>query len=1000
MPRSSAAKKQTANQHNPRHENGLAAPGKRIVKERSNGHLNGSTIGKTQPSTPPLPSPVLTAQSMTLQHASEIVANGLAGEGRMGCVGKLAQDTSVRRYSEGSSEGFDECQSGTNTANVMEEQPHRRIDVNASKNPAVHDGGAISLASTILRSCPLGDTIAILIILLQIPPTFLTIVHFLFVTLTFVPPSGTTIASIPTVADFFASSSGTPSLATVAIADVVFLIFWLFLWAPAQNFALDLSQAVIAVSLGGGYSGRNGGSTSAIMCTALITTSHVMRRTGFQQSGLRYVWSPRPLSKSGSVKSIPSLPDFQDSSNTTYGWIRSILAVHILTQGVVRILRRWISRREMIQPSSPAKKTDPEALVGAQIQADSSIATDSSSTTTNGSTTDGQATSTSANVRNTKERASSGKKKRKQGNHVRGQQPLWAALASTKIIVLKEYEQSKIKEESAGVEGSDINNLGSAPFDQEEGRIWITYVGSSDVCFHTSYFDSPDEDNLDCSNAHVLSTPGINKAKPFYVRINGANWSSTRICKPQFADSAEESKEQWTGEIFGLTPLTPYWCEFVRSEDDVVLYSTSITTQPAPTAESCKPTLTDSLGDALKLTLLATSVSSTPLHQSLRPSSPTTTLKNSILASENNINESRARLKRTRKDHKTTISALKREIDSFNSRLASSGNGDDRQRQRVLQITQLIRQAEDSTAAIAAQIESMGVIPEEDVQDWRDKKEAWEVARRCESRARNGLSDARTEANRQISNIESEKQTVQQKRDRLQGRHNKLIEQHDRITSANAQGLDEQERKAAEHAAKEAERQAMQQQYIDEINYFQRQIQENQSCSHQAWQQLHQVEAAYTQQHPSSQPLSSHHSPITPEGNLPGTVPSSSILSANHRSPSFVFPTFGVAPSSSLNTQPLNSEGRGRSSSMLSCISGFTDFYEADSLRPLPTDLTQDSAHEEEFEAGQRSDRSGSGSGSGSGSASGSGSQRDPISPRPTQISPVGAIGDGSPKWR
>jgi len=42
MPRNPSAKK---NQHNNRHENGLVGPGKRITKQKSNGHLNGTPKG-------------------------------------------------------------------------------------------------------------------------------------------------------------------------------------------------------------------------------------------------------------------------------------------------------------------------------------------------------------------------------------------------------------------------------------------------------------------------------------------------------------------------------------------------------------------------------------------------------------------------------------------------------------------------------------------------------------------------------------------------------------------------------------------------------------------------------------------------------------------------------------------------------------------------------------------------------------------------------------------
>ncbi|KIH91998.1 hypothetical protein SPBR_02928 [Sporothrix brasiliensis 5110] len=72
---------------------------------------------------------------------------------------------------------------------VSFDESYRRIDVNATKNANVHrDTGPLDLAMTILRSCPLYDTIAILIILMQLSPVVLSVVYMLFTVLTFVPP--------------------------------------------------------------------------------------------------------------------------------------------------------------------------------------------------------------------------------------------------------------------------------------------------------------------------------------------------------------------------------------------------------------------------------------------------------------------------------------------------------------------------------------------------------------------------------------------------------------------------------------------------------------------------------------------------------------------------------------------------------------------------------------------------------------------------------------------
>ena len=101
----------------------------------------------------------------------------------------VARRASLGAYSESSSSESYQASSAMAIPHDQS-QIHRRIDVNSAKNPAVHrDTSSLSILITVLRSCPLYDTIAILIVLLQIPPTFLTIIHLLFATLTFVPPS-------------------------------------------------------------------------------------------------------------------------------------------------------------------------------------------------------------------------------------------------------------------------------------------------------------------------------------------------------------------------------------------------------------------------------------------------------------------------------------------------------------------------------------------------------------------------------------------------------------------------------------------------------------------------------------------------------------------------------------------------------------------------------------------------------------------------------------------
>jgi hypothetical protein len=953
MPRSSgaSAKRPGANQHNTRHENGLAAPGKRINSKRSNGNLNGHANGKLL-CTPPL-SPA--ANRVTVPSSSENGSNGSLSDPKNHFNGKIRINENERRYSDGSLGDPVPYERGRDTGSIGAEERHRRIDVNASKTSGVHDSRAMSLPATVLTSAPLADTIALLIILLQIPPTFLTIIHVLFATLTFVPP--TTGSSLSSFSDILQGSNGTPSLSTVILADIAIGAFSVLLWPTAREYVFELAQAVIALSLGGGYTGKieNGGFKNAAVCAGIIFLSQAARRSS-RQPGHTF---DTPHTSSAPSRSLSPLPNF-NSLKTSRGWIRSIIAVHILAQGVVRAVRRWISRREQGGAGSSAR-ADPEAAAGSQSPSDHATHVEPAPNGLNNSITDGNPLSSS---KDGKEKLSGGKKKKKQGNHVRSQQPLWAALASTKVIVMKEVEQSLTMAEAAESKATNINNLGSAPFTSVEGRIWITNIGPTEIGFGTSFFSTRklSSGGVEVRNACTNGPPGVDKSKPFYVRVNRATWTSTRIYKASERD-AHARPSDWAGEIFGLTPTSSYECEFVRSEDGTVIYATNVTTLAEPTAE---PRLVSPSYLVLGVAELTPclSVPSPIGHQDLRPSSPTTTLKNSIAVAETKLNDERARLKRARKEHKSHTTSLKKEVESYSTRLANSGSGDERQRQRVLQITQHIRQAEEAAAIMCAEIEALGSIPEEDAREWKAQKKLWEVEKQRLTTAHSEVDEMDAKLERQVAGVQAELAAVQQKSERLHARQIKLSEQHERIANANTKGLDEKERQAAESAAREAERAKIEQHYSEQILHLQRQIQDYTFRSHQVWQQVRVHETALFQQNQqraqqqSQQQQVMAQSPTTSEGNLNTTMPSHS--SRSGFGGLFAFPSFGSQQppitnnlNSTLPPQPsLSREGRGRSSSMLSYISGLTDFSDADPARPMPVDITDDAERERERSEG------------------------------------------------
>ena len=575
MPRA-GNKARGLNQHNTRHENGVVAPGKRITKQKSNGHLNASADGTSHSRAHP------TSPSPAARTTTRLPDSGANEESSNTQADFQAAEDSERRHSESLPQSLDVLSSGMNYTNGSIEHAHRKIDVNAAKNPMVHDSSVWHLALTILRSCPLGDTLAILIFLLSLPPTMLSVTNALFAVLTFITPTGS--SSIPTsFADVFQGSGGTPSLATIMLTDVFGLILWLVVWEPMQTLCIDLAQAVVATQLGGGNASKKKGSDRTLLCMGIVTASHVARHQWTPKRLFGYDWSAI-LSSIPYVSRSPTLFSRGDliPTRSPAGWFRILIALHILIQGLVHIARRWIQKREYAQPVSDNKKTDPEAIAGSPFRP-SPITSSESSTQGSSIASDSASKVPSASTKEARDKISSGKKKRKQGTYVRSQQPLWAAFAHTKITILREYEQSHTHSEVSGANAIDTKNLGSAPFVSEDGCVWISDVSPTSFRFNASSFTTSTSGAPGSENLIINPSAGIDRSKPLYVRINDTDWTSTTF-EPTATD--ESADGQWTGEVFGLSPSSSYKCRFVQSEDGAVVHSVIVTTTPSLPTEN------------------------------------------------------------------------------------------------------------------------------------------------------------------------------------------------------------------------------------------------------------------------------------------------------------------------------------------------------------------------------------------------------------------------------
>jgi len=934
MPRASSATKRqqgAANQRDTRHENGLVGPGKRVQKQKSNGHLNGHAR-----SSDGLPAPLPATPPLTNGHARHSLPTDHSADRKMS-VDALRRP-SLSAYSESSSsESF-----STMPGMSVSHEHHRRIDVNAAKNPAVHrDSGPFNLVLTVLQSCPLYDTIAILIVLLQIPPTFLSIIHLLFATLTFVPPSFSANSGL-SFTDIFEGTLGTPSVATIIVVDLLVLLVWLFLWAPLQDIALDLAQTVIALTLGGGTGGREAGTKNVLVCFGIIGASHFARSSNVKQSGLRAIISSSANGLLGSTDPDDPLETSQSHKKSAHGWIRSILAIHILTQGVVRYIRDWYVRRE--KRDTIISVGDPEAAKGSQ----------DASETPNTQSTENDS-STSLPVSN----LIPSKKRRKQSAQVRIRQPLWAALASTKIVMVKEYETSHAAAESAGTNATDINNLGNAPFNTEADRIWITYIGSDEVRFATSFFPTHSPQNCEerCSDSS-----GIDKSKPFFVRVNKTVWQPTRVNVMTEPDQAPGQETRWNGEIFGLAPMSNYKCEFISTVDGTVLFSTSVRTlQP-------------------RTDISAAGIAPNP-HVPGRPGSPATTLRTSIASSEIKLAEERNRQKRERKDQRAKQHSVRKELEKLNGTISSAGSNDDRLRQKIHQSNLHMKQAEEAFLALEAQIQSLDSVPAVDESEYKSSKAAYQSQREQHKQERADFNAAKLSAEQETQAMKNEIASLEQKRERMQARIAKLNGEHERITDANARGLDEAQRKASERQRKAAERMNMEMMLTERLQSINGQIDAitlplQELAAVVQSMQVQEMEMYHAAQ--AGSPTTSLPNSVFGVGDIPeGNVPVSSNYPWNPQPNAGLYgpAIYGTGMFNSPSSQGLYK--RGRSSSMHSNISGFTQSSgEGPMLKPNFSRWVSDE-RAGQFESIDGKDSSGSASRSGSGA----GSVGDPKSP-------------------
>lgn len=552
--------------HGNRHENGHVSSGKKISKQKSNGHLNGTPNGHHR-SDPPVLAPRTSSGLHEQLHPSPVAKqkpNG-ATEGT-----SMESNGQVQVNGHGKSDmelcnGHTYPTNGVTSRTQHDDQAIRRVEKTTGTMPIAKKAYAgktvnpFHLATTILRACPMADTIAILIFLLQLPPIVLTLVQFLYASMTFMLPAGVSSGTLTSNFDIFQGPAGTPSLGTMIAMDAFCLLVWgLFMWNWARNFAIDLAHVQVAIALGAGSSGDTGGVNA--FCVSVLLIVHLFRSEGIQNFVFGHLLSANIVSSNTLEKYSNFIPTElrQLDYPSPPSWVRSLLAVHILAQAGTAMARRSMAKNRSQPRPKTGKRPDAEVSIGCHI--DPSIPDPGASIPpVTGSDTSLLSSSISKEGR---DRVVSAKKRRRQANEARRIQPFWAALASTKLTVTREYERSRHGHWYSPSYPISEDDLDRAP--PETGLIWITHVDSCSINFAASDFTIEEDPMTDGTCDPNTSETGT---EPFFVRVNGAHWAPVSLSRiPE--NPEEPSLVRWRGEISGLAPDCAYTCSFVRCDTD------------------------------------------------------------------------------------------------------------------------------------------------------------------------------------------------------------------------------------------------------------------------------------------------------------------------------------------------------------------------------------------------------------------------------------------------
>ena len=250
--------------------------------------------------------------------------------------------------------------------------------------------------------------------------------------------------------------------------------------------------------------------------------------------------------------------------------------------------------------------------------------------------------------------------------------------------------------------------------------------------------------------------------------------------------------------------------------------------------------------------------------------------------------------RRLRKEYKVTATGLKKETETLSDKITKHATVEKGLRSRSAQQKQHIQQAEDAIVSIGRDLEVQAEIPADELQAWQEQKSHCDGARIENAQAQEDLQRTKESNSSQHHSLNADEVKVKQYNERLQQRILKQKNQYQRLTSSTENaGAQRKWSDATDRARERLDLENHYQSTVDEV----RQKITNTSANILSLRAQYEVlstalgqaqnhNQAYARAEAEAQARSFAHArhhredslrgfsrSVTPEGDLPGTVP-------------------------------------------------------------------------------------------------------------------------------